>query len=147
MIENIDKEIINNIDKHGHSILHFPAEEEFPSYSHTIGLFEHYDHPELVIFGLDEETHHILISDACDRIKDGQAIVPDVLHNDFFKGYHVMFIHANLDEYKGFFGFALDFYEGNEFPIYQLVWPDEAHKFPWDNKFNPALKSRQPVLT
>lgn len=146
MIDNIDKNIISNVQEHGFYVLHFYEEEDFPAYAHTIGLYENYNHPELVMFGLPEETMHILLSDASDRVKNGTQIEPEGLYDDFVKGYKVTFKHANLDEYKGFFGYGVDFYEGHEFPVLQLVWPDQEHRFPWDEKFDPKMKPMQPLL-
>lgn len=146
MVDDIDKSINKGIAKHGYFVALFEEEDGEPAFAHTIGLFELSNHPELVIFGLDIETMTILLSDAADRVKAGATIVPDEDYDDFLEGYKLRFIHANLDEYKGFFNYALDHYDGHEFPILQVIWPDEQHRYPWDEKFNPALKDRQPLL-
>ena len=30
-------------------------------------------------------------------------------------------------------------------PVYQLVWPDPAHRFPWEQGFDETLRNYQPV--
>lgn len=34
--------------------------------------------------------------------------------------------------YREFLGYALWFYDGDAFDALQIVWPDEACRYPWD---------------
>jgi hypothetical protein len=38
------------------------------------------------------------------------------------------------------------FYGAGSFPALQLVWPDRAHRLPWEEGFDPDLWSFQPLL-
>lgn len=49
---------------------------------------------------------------------------------------------AHLGRYCGF---ALGFYE-EEFPIAQVVWPDNSGRFPSEPKYKRAYAKLQPVL-
>ena len=61
--------IAQELKENGHALLLFDAEDDFPTYGYTIGLYETYGHPELVVFGLDHDTIRILIGDSVDRLK------------------------------------------------------------------------------
>lgn len=48
--------------------------------------------------------------------------------------------------YQDYFGYALWFYEGPNFPMLQCVWPDQNNRFPWDSEFDAQMVDNQPVL-
>lgn len=51
------------------------------------------------------------------------------------------------DFYPNYVGYGTWFYDrGVDFPMYQLVWPDKQHHFPWEATFNPDWKHKQPLL-
>lgn len=145
-MEDIEKNIAKNVKRFGFDVLHFEQEPDFPGYAHTVGLYENNNHPELVMFGLPEETMHILLSNASDRVKGGGVIEVGKVYEDFFEDYPLQFVHVNVDEYKGLFGPGIDFYDGHEFPALQLVWPDQKKNFPWDEKYDEKLVALQPLL-
>ncbi len=146
MFEDIDKEIKKSISKKGYFVALMEDEEDTPSYGYTIGLFENFDHPEIVVFGLDIETMMILLSDASERVKGGETFVIEQDYEDFLEGYKLCFVHANVDEYKGFFAYGVEYNLGHEFPMLQMIWPDQKHNYPWDEKFDTNLTPRQPLL-
>ena len=48
--------------------------------------------------------------------------------------------------YRVYLGFARWFYEGDEFPVLQCIWPDKAHRYPWHSEVSEQFRQRQPVL-
>lgn len=146
MLEDIEKNIKKDVKKNGYFVALFEKEEGEPAFAYTIGLYDKYEHPEFVLFGLNLDTMMIMLSDAAERVKAGEKFEVKQDYGDFLEGYNLMFQHANVDEYKGFFGYGVEFYEGHDFPMLQMVWPDQEHLYPWDEKFNDALLARQPLL-
>ena len=43
-------------------------------------------------------------------------------------------------------GFATWFNGTNEFPVFQIVYPDLANRFPWEGQFDETWRDRQPLL-
>ncbi len=61
-------------------------------------------------------------------------------------GYSCMFRRVDPSAYRDYFGYARWYYEGDEFPMLQCVWPDGAHRFPWDSGFHSELLQSQLVF-
>ncbi len=53
-----DKAFIAKVDKFGWMVTNINDEPGKPGWSYTTGLFEHYQHPEVIIFGLKPESRH-----------------------------------------------------------------------------------------
>jgi hypothetical protein len=43
-------------------------------------------------------------------------------------------------------GYALWLYGEDEFPVFQCVYPDLNHRFPWDDSFDTTRRDRQALL-
>lgn len=40
----------------------------------------------------------------------------------------------------------IEYYKNDQFPAMQLVWPDNANRFPWEEGFAHSLTDKQPLL-
>jgi Domain of unknown function (DUF4262) len=45
-----------------------------------------------------------------------------------------------------YIGYARWYYEGDGFPLYQIVWPARSGQFPWDRLASAEFKRAQPVI-
>jgi Domain of unknown function (DUF4262) len=56
--------------------------------------------------------------------------------------------YVPLAAYQKYLGTAIWFYRSlpRPFRCIQIVWPDEAGKFPWDGNYDARYKGIQPVL-
>ena len=43
-------------------------------------------------------------------------------------------------------GYARWFYEGDDFPVVQCIWPDKQQNYPWQSKFKAKWAWSQPFL-
>ena len=48
--------------------------------------------------------------------------------------------------YHHFLGYANWFYQGEDYPALQCIWPDKNSRFPWDPEFKPDWLWAQPLL-
>ena len=62
------------------------------------------------------------------------------------EGYLVFFRKVEPRHYREYLGYARWFYQGDDFPILQCVWPDKAHHYPWHPDTSELFRQRQPVL-
>lgn len=138
----INADIVNN----GCHIVLVEANDYLPAFAYSIGLFQTYQHPEIICFGLAPEVLKKLITDAHQLIKQGKKLIPGYLFPDFLKGYQTQTLKVNPAYYPDYFGLAQQFYNNRNFPALQLVWPDKQNKFPWETGFNTDLKFLQPLL-
>ena len=61
-------------------------------------------------------------------------------------GYPCCFVEVAKSQYYDFVGFARWYYRGNDFPLYQIVWPSREGLFPWHPNASKEFKVAQPVI-
>ena len=124
-----------------------------PPWLYTVGLLKTLSHPELIVFGLNPQNAYGGISAVVDEIRSGvvhplgrdapfdvdgvgSCLIPVL--EDYWKDPCDYLLGAS--HYYGATGAALDR------RALQLVWADEAGRFPWEDSFNPDLAGLQPLL-
>ncbi len=139
--------IVENIKKYGCHLALLEADNYLPAFAYTIGLYEKFNHPEIICFGLSTDLLGWMLNHARDLVKDGEVVVPGKLYSGFLKGYEVQFLPVDQAHYADYLGYGGWYYDMDfDFPVLQLVWPDKEHKFPWEDDFNPDWKFKQPLL-
>lgn len=138
--------LLSDIEKFGWHCLNILAEDEEPPYSFTVGLFHTFNYPELIIFGLPANVAHQILRIAADALKNGAPIDLSSPTEDLLKGYACCFVEVPASQYRENVGFCRWFYEGNAFPLYQIVWPSREGYFPWHPDAAASFRSAQPVL-
>jgi hypothetical protein len=142
-----DEERTNsNIEKYGLSVVAIERTDYLPSFAYSIGLWKKFGHPELISFGLTTQTLHEIINLAAEIVKSGQKLETGKVYTDFFETGKSEFISVDKRNIRDYFGYAIDFYNTNDFPALQLVWTDRNDKFPWDNGFEEEFIYKQPLL-
>ena len=140
-------QLSTDIEKFGWTVMLLEATDYLPSFGYTVGLWQNYQHPEIIAFGLTIETLHLLLNDAGERIKSGQTIEIGKLYNDFFENdSDTQFLNVDTRNIADYFGYAINYYHPKDFPAIQLVWTDRNNKFPWDINYEPEFEFRQPLL-
>ena len=119
-----------------------------PGFLFTIGLWQTWRHPEILLFAPGEDPQGMAgrIQAVAQRVRAGEAFEPEALYEDLFGGYPGTFRPVAQGWYPYFLGTAMAFYEGYDFPVLQLFWPDKGGRFPWHPGFAVALAPFQPLL-
>lgn len=143
--KEVEETIKNNVTQFGWYVAKFEATEYLPSFAYTIGLWENYKHPELIIFGLTPDTLHSILNLGGDMVKDGKQLILNEESDKLFENSKAFILEVNQANLKDYFGYGIQF-NGDEFPAYQIVWTDRNHKFPWDEGFEEEFIYRQPLL-
>lgn len=139
--------IQQKVNEFGCNIIHIPADEYNPGFAYTIGLYQRFKHPEIICFSLKQETLHGLLNDACTFIQQGKFFRPGGIPcEDLLNNYDVQFLRVDKSYHPNYLGFANWFYQNQDYPAIQLVWPDKQGIFPWEEGFNPKLQYTQPLL-
>jgi hypothetical protein len=120
-----DREILKKIEKYGWYLLSVHGNAPYPDFTFSIGLYEHYGHPEFVVAGLDPELSAWLLNRLGDQVRDGRAFdasnrVSGVLLNDGC----VALKAIERSRYGPLFGTAIWYYGGDKFPMLQVFTPD-----------------------
>ena len=141
-----EQKVIDDIAAYGWHCVNILAEGDLLPYSFTVGLFHSYGHPELIIFGLRSEVAHQILAIAADAAKSGAPLDLSQPTDELINSYSCCFAQVPLTEYRDHVGYCRWFYQGNEFPLYQIVWPSRAGLFPWHPDATPEFRSIQPVI-
>src|SRR5258708_7181203 len=102
---------------------------------------------EVIMFGLGDDVVGKILNLCGERIKGGESLPLGDAVSGIVDGYPVVFRSVSAHEsYREHVGYALWFYGGAPFPLVQLLWPDNAGRFPGDMNANPSFTMLQPLL-
>lgn len=141
-----EQKVIDDIATYGWHCVNIHPEGEQVGYAFTIGLFQSYGHPELIIIGLPVKVAHQILATVADAARSSAPLdltqSTDALIND----YMCCFVEVPLTEYYEHVGYCRWYYRGNGFPLYQVVWPSREGFFPWHEQATAGFRAEQPVL-
>jgi hypothetical protein len=163
-------QILSDIEQYGFHIMHVEralaaehnhrlsqADEEWgqrwssvPDWSYTIGLYQSYGHPEIVVFTLDEKIVPELFWDLARGIQEGRIFESGTIYGDAlprFEGQRCAFERVSAAWAPNLFGFASWFYQYSDFPVLQYLWPDRHGHFAWDPGAAEYLRDAQRALS
>jgi len=141
-----EQKLIDDVAEHGWHCVHIMAEDEHVAYSFTVGLYETYGHPELIIVGLSPGVSHQILSIVADAARVGVPLDLARSTDALINHYSCCFAEVPLSEYYEHVGFASWYYQGNNFPLYQIVWPSKSGQFPWHSQASLEFRAAQPML-
>jgi len=119
-----------------------------PPFAYTIGL--HHTNPalcDLLMLGMDGEQLWRFISSIARSALAGSRYEAGQTSTDFTEnGLPFFFAPVGAKHYDDYLGWAINYYARQPFPVLQVVWPDEASRFPWHPGFNERFRAQQPLL-
>jgi hypothetical protein len=119
-----------------------------PGFLFTIGLWESYQHPEILLFAPSEDPGAMMAPfvTLVKRVVAGERLKSGEVLGKVFKGHDGAIRDVLPRWFPSFLGTAGGVYGNWDFPVVQLYWPDRAGRFPWQSGFDPELFPLQPVL-
>jgi Domain of unknown function (DUF4262) len=119
------------------------SDQDWLPFAYTVGLFG-MNHPELLIFGVSQETAGGVLNELGERIRAGEDLVPGQLIT-FERWPHK--IIAEKVPNPGEIAFSANrFYQYPPFmsvPVLQLSYDDKAGRFPWEPDYSaPDMQPR-----
>ena len=140
-----EPKLLENIQRHGWQCTSVFGDEQGPSFSYTIGLFQSFGHPELIIFGLEHKVAHGILGVAANAAASGNPINLNAPSDRLLQGYSSVFVEVPKSVYESYVLSTLWYYQGDSFPLFQVVWPSARGNFPW-HPAEAATFANQPVL-
>ena len=142
-----DSKLLETLERWGWFVIKVGATGSEPAFAYSVGLYGHFNHPEIILFGLDLALMHRIINDAARRIQQGQRYEEGPRYDDLVEAYQCEVRRVSPRHYDGFLNYALWYYKSAQFPVLQLVWPDRTGLFPWDEGVDEAFRQKQPILS
>ncbi len=136
-----------DIAEHGWHMVAVPGEGR-AGFLFTIGLWESFKHPEILVFATSEDPVPLggVVKSLVKRISSGEKFNAGDSIDGAFGDYPARVRSVLPKWFASFLGTALGYYRGNSFPVVQLYWPDKSGNFPWHSAFDIEAVGYQPVL-
>ncbi|MDJ0789224.1 MAG: DUF4262 domain-containing protein [Myxococcota bacterium] len=142
----VDARVRADIDRFGWHAALFPADGSTPGWAVTVGLFERFDHPEVVIFGPDLQSMNGLLTHVAHQVVHGRRFEAGEDAHDVLKGQAVGFRPVARKWIAPFLGNVAWHYRNEDFPVLQCFWPDPGGRLPWHEGADPDWRDDQPQL-
>jgi hypothetical protein len=82
-LDEHETKLLETLEKWGWFVTKVGAGDVEPAFAYSMGLYENFHHPEIVVFGLNLDLMHRLINFACERIREGQKYEEGQEYGDF----------------------------------------------------------------
>ncbi|CAI2768117.1 DUF4262 domain-containing protein [Flavobacterium collinsii] len=135
-----------NIEKYGLHVIIIKSTDYLPSFAYSVGLWQKYNHPEIICFGLSISLLHEIINDVAEIVKTNEVLVKNKTYLNIFEDSRVEFLKVDPRNINDYFNTAIKLYKTDDFPALQLVWTDRNDKFPWEENFEEKFLHEQPLL-
>lgn len=140
------RRIRSDVVAQGCAVVFVGGGDGLPGWGYSIGLFERFKHPEVVVFGLEKDVSLGLLEIVLDNVRVGISYQTAGLYPDLIEGVLCTFRSVEKSWYRPLLGRATRFYGGINFPVIQCVWPDNNQVFPWQPGFREDWRWAQPLL-
>jgi hypothetical protein len=145
--DDLERQVIHNIAEFGWHAVNVVEDDGHPPWSFSIGFYETYGFPEMIIIGRSRSTSHHILETLSNQLEKNQTPDLSAPTLDLLPGTPCLFREVQPRYYSDYVGFALWFYRKRRFPLYQIIWPNNEGLYPWNPKASKAFKDWQPVLT
>jgi hypothetical protein len=141
-----DQKILDDVAQYGWHVIKVLDKPDSPGWAYSIGLYRTFNHPEVVVFGLNADLMHAIINFIGEDVRSGKQFEQDKKYPDLIEAYLCTFKTVSTAWYYPFLGYATWFYKGMDYPVLQCIWPDKKSLYPWDGGFNADWVYAQPLL-
>lgn len=141
-----DKKLLADIEEFGWHVLKIMEDEQGPAFCYSVGLYETFNHPEIVIVGLKLELGHILINNIGEDIRNGFTYHSNQFYPDIIDNFDCLMLTVDNNHYEDYFGYAKWFYKTTDIPFLQCIYPTIKGIYPWEDNWPKEIKNLQPLL-
>jgi Domain of unknown function (DUF4262) len=143
MLSQEDERTIGHIEEFGCSVVSVKRKQHGLGWSYTIGVFDTVGKPEIITVGLLPKTAHFALNQAAKLLRAGIDLTQG-RHRDLIGEVECEFRPIDRKWIKQLMGWAVWYYDGDDFPVLQAVYPDLENRFPEDEGFDTGFE--QPLM-
>jgi hypothetical protein len=145
-LDEHERRVVQDIATYGMHVTRVLPNRDTPGWAFSVGLWHTYQHPEVLVFGLDAGVAHHMLNHIADDIKVGRPFQVEHEYADLLEGVRCMFKPVSPIWHYPFLGWADWFYQHVEYPVLQCIWPDHDQHYPWERGFREEWRWVQPLL-
>ena len=106
-LEADETKLVDDIEKYGCHIIHVKPQQPIPGWSYTIGLYETWQQPELIVVGMKQDSAHYLLNEAALRMKQGLRLAGGHREKDLLENVECEFRKVEQHWAQHVMGYAL----------------------------------------
>ena len=138
-----DERTISHVEEFGCSVVNVKRTDYSRGWAYTVGVFDTSGRPEIITVGLLPETAHFALNEAAKLVRAGVDLTKGRHHN-LIGQVDCEFRPVDPKWVQHLMGWALWYYDGDDFPVIQAVYPDLQNRFPEDEGFDRSFE--QPLM-
>ncbi len=138
-----DERTISHIEEFGCSVVNVTRTKYGLGWSYAVGVFDTSGKPEIITVGLLPETAHFTLNEAAKLQRAGVDLTTG-RHRDVIGKVDCEFRPVARTWVEHLMGWALWYYDSDDFPVVQAVYPDLQNRFPEDEGFDKSFE--QPLM-
>jgi Domain of unknown function (DUF4262) len=142
-----DRKILEDIEQFGCSVMHIAAEDELPPFAFSVGITRSANAPEVIVVGLKQPMAHFVVNEYNRRVRSGELLISGHRYAGFIEGFDVLATDVDASNYDEYLGYNLWLYQGQNFKVLQLVYPNTSGIWPWEKPESDWFRSWQPLLS
>jgi hypothetical protein len=146
-MDDSDRKVLENIERFGCSVMHIAAEEGLPPFAFSVGITKTSSAPEVIVVGLKQPMAHFVVNEYNRRIRAGEPVAAGQKYSGFIEGFDVLAERVHTSNYHEYLGYNLWLYQGPDFEVLQLVYPNTSGVWPWEDSANEWFRNWQPMLS
>ena len=89
---------------------------------------------------------HQILDVALDAARSGAITDFTATTDALLEGHQCAFVRVPVEQYRNYVGYARWYYQGDDFMLYQIVWPSRDGHFPWQAQASAQYVESQPLL-
>jgi hypothetical protein len=141
-----EEKALANIDRYGLHVMKVMGDNEWPEFTYSVGLYQTFGLPEIIILGLRTELAHSILNELANRGRRGERFRTGDTLQGLLEGFPVQLRPVRDEHIEPHFGWGRWFYDGRAFPVLQLVWPTTSGVWPWEDRATEEFRRKQPLL-
>jgi hypothetical protein len=145
-LDSRERRIVQNVEDYGCHVAFIRENAGLPGFAYSIGLYHNFRHPEIILFGLETEVMTRTINQLTQQIRSGKMYDAGFDYPEVLDGLECRFHYVQNHWQLLFASIARWFYEADDVPFLQCVWPDQRKKYPWSAYYRPDRLPEQPWL-
>ena len=142
-----DRKIQEDIEQYGCSVMHIAAEDELPPFAFSVGITKSSNRPEVIVVGLKQPMAHYVVNEYNRRMRGGESLIPGNKYAGFIESFEVLATSVHASNYDEYLGYNLWLYQGPNFSVIQLVYPNTSGVWPWEKPDGDWFRTWQPLLS
>jgi hypothetical protein len=141
--------VLDKVAKFGWAATAVAGDTDHSDFIYTSGLGATFDHPEVIIFGLEHRLSYDILALIVSGLRTGTRYATPALYCDLLSA-PMALRSVHPTQHMFYFADTLEFYRlrggSAEFSAVQLFWSDAGGLFPFDAACEPRVLDAQPRL-